>query len=190
MQILAARLPMAVSVNALYDRSKRLTADAREYRQQVMMLLHSQCGEIDQEHLPPYFVEYKNEREIALARSLVGNKSRSKAIKAQKKTYCLKTQVVFGREGADLDNIHKLLQDVVSDFLGFNDSRVIKIVKEKLVIPTVTPHIDIVVEHIEVNWHDGLLLWSARQERNLDLLYCADIQESENRIATYDLVER
>jgi Holliday junction resolvase RusA-like endonuclease len=187
MIVLAASLPVATSVNALHDRSKRLTPEAREYKTLIATLLHYYplLSEKERHKFDPYFILYQNNEQIKIARSLIGNKSKSKAVLAMHKKYAMDILLVVDNEGRDLDNVLKLFIDCISEFLGFNDNRVIRIHSKKLVDKTVPPHMEVIVRHEDVNWHSGILMEQAKMELDLDHMYDENynyerFKESEN----------
>ena len=173
MIILAASLPVATSVNALHDKAKRLTPEARAYKELLSSLLgyYHLLSEKEKRKFDPYFVLYQNEDAIKVARSLIGNKSKAKSILALHKKYAMDILLVVDNESRDLDNVLKLFIDCISDFLGFNDNKVIRIHSKKLVDKTVPCHMEVIVRHEEVRWHSGILMEQARIELELDTMY-------------------
>lgn len=176
MQVLAAALPVATSVNALHDKSKHLTQEAKDYKAFVANFLHNYPLLSAKERIrqQPYRIDFIHHEAIALATALKENKSRAKAVTSLKRKYGLDIELVVNNDGRDLDNVLKLFIDCIAAFVGFNDNQIIKIVARKVVNYEITPYMYVVVYEEDINWHAGLLSEQARIQRELDHMYDED----------------
>jgi Holliday junction resolvase RusA-like endonuclease len=170
MLILAASLPLPVSVNRLHRHDPhngrvRLADEALEYTDTVMNLLNY-YGD-DQDAFTPFEVAYLNTEAIARIRQLRGNPSRAKAVLSQHRFYRMDTLLVLAQDKGDLDNFHKILQDVLCNWLGFNDRRVIEIHSQRVVDKTVQPHVEVVIRETKRVWASGSLIDYVKTELSL-----------------------
>lgn len=168
--ILAASLPLPVSVNRLHKHDPyrgrvRLADEALEYTDTVLNLLNY-YGD-DDATFTPYEVAYLNAEAITRIRALRGNPSRAKAVLSQHRFYRMDSLLVLSQDKGDLDNFHKHLQDVLCNWLGFNDRRVVEIHSQRVVDKTVQPHVEVVIRETERVWASGSLIDYAKAEAAL-----------------------
>lgn len=176
--ILVARLPLGTSTNALHDYDeytgrRRVSVEALEYTDEVLKILgwYSKASEAEKKKLAPYKVSYLNMPKICKIRELKQNKSRAKAVLAQHRLYRMDMQCIFTRGGNDLDNRRKRCQDVVTRWIGFDDSRVIEIHDQTVIDKGGTPYCDVVVREVEQTWYAGSLLELAERELAMPDMY-------------------
>jgi hypothetical protein len=187
MIILAASLPLPVSVNSIhrqdfYSARVRLSDAALHYTDEVMNILNYYGDTTDKSAFGPHEVAYLNMEAIAHIRQLQGNPSRAKAVLAQHRLYRMDTLVVLDKDRGDLDNFHKILQDVLCNWIGFNDRRVIEIHSQRVVDRTAQPHVEVIIRETTRNWTSGSLLAFAKQElavRDLAMQLQKDMQNND-----------
>lgn len=176
--ILVARLPLATSTNALHDFNawtgkKRVSEAALEYTDEALTILNYYLDAKNKAQFAPYKVSYLNMSKICKIRELKQNKSRAKAVLAQHRLYRMDMQCVFSRGGSDLDNRRKRCQDVITRWIGFDDSRVIETHDQSVIDRAGPSYCDVVIREIEQVWYAGSLLEMAERELAMPAMYGA-----------------
>jgi Holliday junction resolvase RusA-like endonuclease len=173
-KILIATLPIATSANSAYKNNGRggkvLSADAVAYTDNVLAILN--YPNAAHGGSPPYKVHHIDIDTINFIRSLKFNKSRSKKVLALHRYYKIREDLYFNDWSCDLDNPHKLEQDVLCSWMGFNDSKMVEIHSKKIVVPGINPYVNIVVTQRDpIELSPNALIYEAMTELELMKMY-------------------
>jgi hypothetical protein len=196
--ILVATLPIATSANSSYGSNgrggKRLTRAAVDYTDHVLAILNYRNAIHGGN--PPYKVHHIDMEAIEFIRNLKTNKSRSKKVLELHKYYSIEEDLyVPDWNAVDIDNPHKLQQDVLSSWIGFNDNRMVETHTRKVVIKGCVPCVDVVVKQRDAiqGRGQGALVWEAMTAIELGKMYAqpyyGDNGEKKIDCAAYNVLD-